>query len=91
LNNPLAVFEGTGTLEGTPGRVDQLVLISEPTQTVVSNGVVIPGVTNTVTVTPITIPAGTQPDIRFRFEGTRVSTTPLAAPAAPAASPSPSA
>jgi hypothetical protein len=91
LNNPLAVFEGTGTLQGTPGRVDQLVFITEPTATVTDvNGNTIPGTTNTVSVTPITIPAGTQQDIRFRFEGTRVSTTPLTPPAAPAAAASPS-
>jgi hypothetical protein len=88
LNLPLATFEGDGTLQGTPGRTDQLVFISEPTQTVVSNGTTIPGNTNTVTVTPIIIPAGSQPETRFRFEGTRVSTTPATVPV-PTASPSP--
>jgi hypothetical protein len=90
LNNPLAVFEGTGTLEGTGGRVDQLVFISEPTQTVIATGTTIPGNTNTVTITPITIPASAFPLTRFRFEGTRVSTTPATPPAAPAAAASPS-
>ena len=30
LNNPLAVFEGTGTLRGTPERTDQLLVIGLP-------------------------------------------------------------
>jgi hypothetical protein len=87
LNSPLGVFEGKGSLEGTPGRVDQLVFINEPTETVVSNGIVIPGNTNTVTVTNITIPAGNFPLTKFRFNGTRVSITP-ATPPAPAPAPS---
>jgi hypothetical protein len=92
LNSPVGEFVGDGTLQGTPERVDQLVFISEPTQPVVVNGTIIPGNTATVIVTNINIPAsqpfGAGREVRFRFEGTRVSTTPATVPV-PAASPSP--
>jgi hypothetical protein len=104
LNSPEGIFGGEGTLQGTPERVDQLVVISEPTASVVSQGVVVPGVTNTVTVTNIRIPEssviGGGREVEFDFQGTRVSTTPATPPApspspgsaaaAAAASPSPS-
>jgi hypothetical protein len=103
LNSPEGIFGGEGNLQGTPQRVDQLVVISEPTASVVSQGVVVPGVTNTVTVTNITIPESTVigggREVEFDFQGTRVSTTPATPPApspspggggAAAASPSPS-
>ena len=91
LKSPIGAFNGHGTLEGAPTRIDQLVLVTEPTQSVVSNGVVVPGNTNAVTVTPIIIPGSSFAETRFRFQGTRVSTTPASASSGSApASPSPS-
>ncbi len=86
LHSPEGAFGGDGTLQGAPGRVDQLVFISEPTASVVSNGVVVPGLTNAVSVTPIIIPGSTFGTTRFEFNGTRVSVTPATPPAAPAPS-----
>jgi hypothetical protein len=89
LNSPVAAFEGRGSLKGTPERVDQLVSISEPVQAVVdANGNVVVPAIPPVTVTPIVIPAGSAGETRFRFEGTRVSTTPATVPV-PTASPTP--
>jgi hypothetical protein len=93
LKSPIGAFNGYGTLEGAPDRVDKLVLITEPTQSVVSNGVVVPGNTNAVTVTDIVIPGSDFATTRFRFQGTRVSTTPATAgsdssAASPTATPS---
>jgi hypothetical protein len=92
LNSPEGVFGGEGTLQGSPERIDQLVFIAEPTETVVADGVVIPGNTNTVTVQPIRIPGSTFDETRFKFHGTRVSTTPATPPpeaSPPATSPPP--
>jgi hypothetical protein len=89
LHSPEGAFGGDGTLQGAPARVDQLVFISQPTQAVVdANGNVVVPSTDAVTVTDITIKAGTLGENRFTFQGTRVSTTPAAAPS-PTASPTP--
>ena len=37
LNNPLAVFEGEGSLQGTPEREDQLVFVTDPTTTTIED------------------------------------------------------
>jgi hypothetical protein len=90
LKSPEGAFGGEGTLRGTPGRTDQLVFITEPTASTVSNGVVIPGVTNTVSVTQIVIPGSAFATTEFDFQGTRVSITPAEPQAAPAPAPAPS-
>jgi hypothetical protein len=90
LKSPEGAFGGEGTLQGAPARIDQLVFITEPTASVVSNGVVVPGITNTVSVTPINIPASTFGTTEFDFQGTRVSITPATPPAAAAPAPAPS-
>jgi hypothetical protein len=93
LNSPLAVFEGKGTLQGTPARQDQLIFITDPTvTTVVQTGTTTTTTTSPSTnfqaVFPINIPPTGIAETRFRFEGTRVSTTPAAAPS-PTPSPTP--
>jgi hypothetical protein len=91
LNLPLAEFEGKGTLQGTPGRTDQLVVITDPT-TVVAGGTITTNVSantnNPVFINNINILQSTVGRIEFDFEGTRVSTTPATVPV-PTASPSP--
>jgi hypothetical protein len=95
LNNPYGSFRGKGTLEGAPERIDQLVVITEPSAPVVSNGVVVSGNTNVVTVQRIVIPGSTFGATKFKFHGTRVSVVPAvpattgsSGAASPAASPS---
>jgi hypothetical protein len=93
LNSPLAVFEGKGSLQGTPGRVDQLVFVTDPTTTRIetTDGTTVTTTTpatNFQTVFDINIPATGIAETRFRFEGTRVSTTPATVPV-PTASPTP--
>jgi hypothetical protein len=91
LNNPYGSFRGKGTLEGAPARIDQLVVITEPSAPVVSNGAVVSGNTNVVTVQPIVIPGSSFGITKFKFHGTRVSVVPAtgsSGAASPAASPS---
>jgi hypothetical protein len=96
LNSPLGVFEGKGSLQGTPPRQDQLIFITDPTvTTVVQTGTTTTTTTSPSTtfqpVFPINIPGTGIAETSFRFNGTRVSTTPATPPAAPAPSPSPAA
>jgi hypothetical protein len=89
LNSPLGVFEGKGSLQGTPPRTDQLIFITDPTVTeVVQTGTTTTTTTSPSTnfqpVFPINIPGTGIAETRFRFNGTRVSITP-AVPPAPAA------
>jgi hypothetical protein len=93
VNSPLAVFEGKGSLEGTPDRTDQLIFLTEPTvTTVVQTGTTTTTTTSPATnfqaVFPINIPGAGIAESRFRFNGTRVSTTPAAVPT-PTPSPTP--
>lgn len=64
LQDPVAAFNGTGKISGTPSRVDQIVMIS-PTPT--------PGATNNIVVVPVTIPASQFRDVKFKVRGTRLS------------------
>jgi hypothetical protein len=94
LNSPVASFEGRGSLQGTPGRVDQLVFITDPTTTTIedtASGGTITTTTPSTNFQPIfriVVPPTGIAETRFRFEGTRVSTTPATVPV-PTASPTP--
>jgi hypothetical protein len=95
LNSPVGAFDGEGSLEGTPERIDQLVFITDPTVTeVVQTGTTTTTTTSPSTnfqpVFPIRIPGTGIPKTEFDFRGTRVSTTPATPPAAPAPAPAPS-
>lgn len=69
LNSPIVPFSGEGQLEGIPGRVDQIVFITEPQVATEAS-------TEAVTVTPITIPGSSFEAVEFTFRGTRVTTSP---------------
>jgi hypothetical protein len=90
LNLPLAEFEGKGTLQGTPGRTDQLIVITDPTTVIAGTTTtnVSANTNNPVFINDIEIRQSTVGRIEFDFEGTRVSTTPATVPV-PTASPSP--
>ena len=61
LNSPIASFSGTGSLQGTPERTDQIVTV-----TTGSSG-------GSVDVTEITIPGSDFDKTDFTFRGTRLS------------------
>jgi len=86
-NSPLGAFEGSGVLVGLPAREDQLVTIGEETTTTTTDGTTISETTVVVEVTPLEIPESNFPETRFRFQGTRVSTAPIPAAAAPSPTP----
>ncbi|MEO8206888.1 MAG: hypothetical protein ABI615_11965, partial [Chthoniobacterales bacterium] len=79
LISSIGSTSGNGVLTGAPARVDQLIVIIDPS---LSDAFVPPPA---VTTTPIAIPGSTLATTKFTFRGTRNSTTSLAA-----ASPTPS-
>ena len=103
LNSPVGAFDGEGTLQGTPERTDQVLILNTATTTNVTtnfsgDGNTVINIVSEVVVNTnisqlsnIVIPGSGIPRTEFDFHGTRVSTTPATPPAAPAPAPSPAA
>lgn len=68
LKSPNASFNGTGRIEGTPLRVDQIVYIAE----IPSNLFILENFTPVI-VEPVIIPGSALPATEFTFRGTRLS------------------
>lgn len=65
LQDPVAAFNGTGTLSGTPSRTDQIVLVSDEPNPITGTW---------VEIVPIVIPASDLGSIDFKVRGSRLST-----------------
>jgi hypothetical protein len=76
LKSPNASFNGTGKIEGTPLRVDQVIYISDIPDTLFVEG---GSSFSPVTVEPVIIPGSALQATEFNFRGTRLS---LGTPAA---------
>jgi len=72
MNSPVAAFKGSGSIQGVPDRVDQIVGISQPQASTTGGGTV----TGAITVTGpilVNIPGSSLEAFDFKFRGTRLN------------------
>lgn len=69
MNSSMASFSGNGLVQGIPSRTDQIIFITEGQVTALA---VLPP---SIIVQQIVIPGGNLQETKFRFNGTRLTTT----------------
>lgn len=72
LKSPVAAFKGSGNIQGTPPRIDQVIYISEIPEILLLEG---GSSFNPVIAEPVLIPGSTLQNTDFQFRGTRLSVT----------------